>query len=463
MAMSNNTLSRISKLFIDRDDLLLGEAEERRRAHRVSIVCGPELAKSSSMQAALLTAAATASRCFPDAVDVIAPGADQIPSLLGWKMSIAQALAEPEINVPLRAQRSEGATVIGIGSLGDLVPTVQATFDLWTGGVVTPGGRARLQERDANPLAGMLCGALAVSEIFLRFGRVQVEATKRDVGLSLWDPARDWDQPNGDEPHLVEVPEEFWLLGLGHLGQAYCLALSLLPFSDRKRVNLLLQDHDRSVRANIETGMLCHADVVGDFKARHVALWLEARGFSPRVVERRFDERTHVERGEPRLGLCGFDGGGPRHLLDLEAAGFERVVEAGLGGRADNFESMSIHSLPHSERTAAELWPVAGEPGGPSTRVQELAGKRREYSGVERKLGCGQVELAGRSVGVPFVGAVAASFVLSEALRMVHQGKRHDLVELRLGNPSGRTCRSVGPGYSGGGTPTLSAQPVYRQ
>lgn len=459
--MNADTLSRISKLFVDRDDQLVEEAEARRRAHRVCIVCGPELAESSSMQAALLAAASTAARCFPNAVEVALPDTEVRLDRLGWYQSVAQALTAPHIGVQVVCRPTDGASLIGIGSTTDVVPTVRATFDRWTGGVVPGDGGNRLKERDGNPLAGMLCGALAVSEVFLRFARVQIEATRREVGLSLWNPAGQWTMGGDSEPELVELPAEFWLLGLGHLGQAYSFALSLLPFAERQKVNLLLQDHDQIVPANVETGIVCSTHDVERFKARTVASWLEARGFRPRIVERRFDSTTRVEKGEPRLALCGFDGGGPRHLLDIASIGFERVVEAGLGGRADNFESMSIHSLPHSELSAAKLWPE-GEPTTAESRVEELAGSRRAYADVERKRGCGHLELAGRSVGVPFVGAVAASLVLSETLRMVHQGRRLDLLELRLSNPSAIVTRPVGTGYAGDATPILSVQPVYR-
>ncbi|MCW5765164.1 MAG: hypothetical protein KIT68_04225 [Phycisphaeraceae bacterium] len=459
--MNVDTLSRIAKLFIDRDDELPEEVEVKRKAQRVSIVCGPELQASTAMQAAVLTAAAAASRCFPGAVSVVCNHPDFNLGALGWPQRLSDALSAEHIGVSVLNRVEEGASTIGIGTTAELIPTVQCTFDRWTGAVVPGEGGSRLKEREGNPLAGMLSGALAVSELFLRFARVQVESTRREVGLSLWDPSQLWSGSGDDEPELIEVPDEFWLLGLGHLGQAYSFALSLLPFSDRSAVNVLLQDHDRIVPANLETGLVCSRRDIGQFKARTVASWLEARGFRPRVVERRFDERTRVERGEPRVGLCGFDGGGPRHLLDLAATGFERVVEAGLGGRADNFESMSVHSLPHSERSAAALWP--DEPlGDAAARLRHLASSRRAYADVERRQGCGRLELAGRSIGVPFVGATAACLVLSEALRMVHQGKRFDHVELRLAKPSAVSARNVPPGYAGDATVPLSTQPAYR-
>ncbi|WP_287834044.1 hypothetical protein, partial [Acidiphilium sp.] len=40
--------------------------------------------------------------------------------------------------------------------------------------------------------------------------------------------------------------------------------------------------------------------------------------------------------------------------------------------------------------------------------------------------------LAGKAVGAPFVGAVAATLVLSEVLRLLHGGALHRLVDMNL-------------------------------
>ena len=48
-------------------------------------------------------------------------------------------------------------------------------------------------------------------------------AGRRTVGLSLWNPAPtcDWLAAAGAEPALSLLPSRLWLIGLGHLGQAY--------------------------------------------------------------------------------------------------------------------------------------------------------------------------------------------------------------------------------------------------
>jgi hypothetical protein len=61
---------------------------------------------------------------------------------------------------------------------------------------------------------------------------------------------------------------------------------------------------------------------------------------------------------------------------------------------------------------------------------------------------------AGKAVGTPFVGSVAACFVLSEGLRLLHGGPLHHVLELDLESVEQRTvvalaqeAVTVNPGF----------------
>ena len=101
--------------------------------------------------------------------------------------------------------------------------------------------------------------------------------------------------------------------------------------------------------------MLFTADTRG-LKTRVCGAWLEERGFHTRLVERRVDARFRRGDDEPGLALCGFDSNPARR--GIASAEFLRVIESGLGGTADNFDTISLHTLPNA-RSAAELWPDA--------------------------------------------------------------------------------------------------------
>lgn len=68
------------------------------------------------------------------------------------------------------------------------------------------------------PLAGVVAGALAVSEVF-QHALGSNTAACRDTGLSLWCPNLPWQSSEAVGPALQRLPTGVWLLGLGHLGQ----------------------------------------------------------------------------------------------------------------------------------------------------------------------------------------------------------------------------------------------------
>ena len=55
---------------------------------------------------------------------------------------------------------------------------------------------------------------------------------------------------------------------------------------------------------------------------------------------------------------------------------------------------------------------------------------------------CAVTLLAGKAVGAPFVGAVAACLAVAEVLRLLHGGLLHHLIDLDLQSPEHRTVAS---------------------
>src|SRR5207244_3966001 len=145
---------------------------------------------------------------------------------------------------------------------------LQTAFDGWTFAVSPVRERLRLPGRERCVLTGVAVGALAISEVFLGNFGLAIEAGSRLVGLSLWRPDLPWHAPEavGAEESLRQLPSELWLLGLGHLGQAFAWAFGLLPFSQPSDINTVLQDYDGVVRANLDTGMLSYSKHIGSLK-----------------------------------------------------------------------------------------------------------------------------------------------------------------------------------------------------
>jgi hypothetical protein len=273
----------------------------------------------------------------------------------------------------------------------------------------------------------MLAAALAVNEAFSFIRTGNATFGRRAVGLSLWNPSPtvDWTKQGLDEPALCYLPARLWLIGLGHLGQAFLWALGLLDYPTPADLSLILQDVDEITPASLSTSILTDSTLVGKKKTRAMATWCEARGFKTTIIERRFSADFHRQPEEPAIALCGIDNALGRQALDQ--VGFDLLVEAGLGHGYRNYRSMRLHTLP-GPRSAASIWKSDDDDAG-SIECRPAYEKLLSDGELDR---CGVTLLAGKAVGAPFVGAIAACLALAEVLRLLHGGSVHELIDLDL-------------------------------
>jgi hypothetical protein len=446
MGAFDSGLSRISKLLIDLDQASDEAALTRRQGYTVTLCCGDDVASSYTLQLAVLTAASIACRCFPGAVRTIASPALAKAPLLLWpwlNLTFGEAVAEilgPSAGIDNGEAQAPHALIFGNATAAK--GALRVTFDGWIAQVGPAHDVPRLPEREYFPVAGILAASLALSELFLSFAEINIEATRRAVGMSLWRPDLDIGDAGALGIPVEYLPREFWVLGLGHLGNAYLWTLAILPYADPKVVAFALFDFDKVEKDNVETGIIFTMDFLTRFKTRACDVWLGRRGFGTRLVERRFDGTFRLQDKEPALALCGFDSNPARR--DLPAAQFRRVIECGLGGMAENFDTISFHTLPNP-RTADELWPdLSKEEEAKLAAYHERMA--RENPGYVQLGGddCGRRDLAGKSVAVPFVGTSAASLVVAEAVRLLHGGPAYHDIKLGLGNPGKRFARRGG-------------------
>jgi hypothetical protein len=452
--ITRDTLSRISKVWID-NGTSLGDADQRRRCLRVLLVPGSEIVGSRTLQAAFITAAAVASRCFPDSV--VAANAETLArtkSPFRLELSLRDELSALGVSTTRDLKLSERQRLL-FGSAPAEEGDLQVTFDGWVAAVGPSESAFRLPERERTPLSGVLAGAQAVAELFFRVARIHPEAGTRVVARSLWRPDLDSKDPDAQGPQPEQLPSEYWISGLGHLGQAFCWVIGLLPFESRPEVKIVLNDFDVVVEANVETGLLTRVSDVGRLKTRVVAGWLEERRFATRLIERAFDEHMKRQQDEPHLALFGFDGTGPRWAI--ESPGFGHVIDCGVGGTADNFDTIATFTFPHPSLSAASVWKEEGS-GDRFDRARRLAQGNAFYREHARQHRCGELELAGTSVAVPFVGAAAASFALAEAARATNGGVRVGSGLIRLASTSNDAFRLVPSGYDATNAPMIRVQ-----
>lgn len=432
----------------------IAEAELLFSGYRVGLRVGAADAADPHNQAALLTAVALARRVFLGGVTV-AP-LPEVP--LSAPMKIGNTLADAVRALGGHIEEIPDSTPqINIG--GAPVPRragfhVRTVFAGWRAGIVPAHSELSPSGGPVMPLAPMLAAALAVNEAFMFVSGGMAMAGRRPVGLSLWDPAPgcDWLSINEDEPALRLLPSHLWLIGLGHLGQAYLWALGLLPYASSDPVSLVLQDIDIITPSTESTSVLSDATMHSHKKTRAMAEWAERRGFVTAIHERLFDASFRRQPDEPTVALCGLDNALGRQALDQ--VGFDFVVEAGLGRGHRDFRSLRLHTLPAS-RAASDIWhnqdSAEGAEGNPAYATMLQNGELDK---------CGVTLLAGKAVGAPFVGAVAATLAISEVLRLLHGGLIHELIDIDLKFPEYRTAvpttmdfNALNPGYVIADTP----------
>ncbi|HYW38075.1 MAG TPA: ThiF family adenylyltransferase [Terriglobales bacterium] len=365
--------SRISKLFVDRDEVALDAVLAQRQGYSITLSCGDDVGQSYTLQLAILTAANIAGRCFPGAVRVELSQRLAAAPLLLWP-SLKQTLGQALLSL-LGPQALMGAchftarrTVIFGNASDDNGSALRLTFDGWIAKVGPVRDCGRLPEREYCSLVGILAAALAVSELFLAFGEISLAATRRTVALSLWRPDLDVVDPSALGIPMEFLPRDVWMLGLGHLGNAYLWSLATLPYRDPGETKIFLNDFDEIEPDNVETSVLFNERNIGRYKTRTCGAWLEQRGFRTRFVERPFDEHFRCRPDEPKLAFCGFDSNSARRYI--ATARFDRVVESGLGGNAsvNCWIPCKVLSLAVASRTrevisasAAVAWPSSAK------------------------------------------------------------------------------------------------------
>lgn len=403
--MHADSFHRLMKLLVDSGECrTIEEAIATFSGYGVRVVLADSVAASPTQQVIALTAINTAARSFQGNVHITAPknvvlavpGFEGTPlsdfaSWVGVNPDCLPTDTWPEIHVG-----DSGRTVAG----GALAPWASG----WAFGIGLKGEGSGSADMAMFAPACVAAGALAVSEAFSILRRDSPYAGRRSVSFSLWSMAAGTDQPPAGAAR--ELDGGLWLVGLGHLGQAYCWTLGMM--ANVVRGPLVLQDIDIVTTSTVTTSVLSAPADVKRKKTRIVAEWMDSRGFDTRLVERRFDAATRVATGEPMTALFGVDNPAARRAC--EGAGFSLVLDAGLGSGHKDFRSLRVRGFPGAS-TADKIWASSEErPAGPlAPAYQALLAAGKEP--------CGVTTLATRSVGAPFVGCYAAAVLLAELLR----------------------------------------------
>lgn len=410
----------------------LEEAMQLFSTYRLRLHLGDGWNSSCAKQAAVATIVNTATRVFLGGV-YLSGGIDGMFSIPLLRHKKARQVAET-YGAMLYDEKFGSMPMLIVGEsngINESVFSLDIVTSGWIGGVTPTGSENPLLASHDFSLAGIAAASIAVSEAFIYVRNEHPAAGFRSIGISLWEPGNlEWTGVDAQGPVVEFLPDSLWLVGLGHLGQAYAWAIGMLPYQTPNKVQLYLQDFDIVETSNISTCVFVGADDVGKRKTRVVAEQLDSLGFNTSIHERFMESGNRVQRGEPKTALIGVDNVVARK--DAEQYGFDKVIEAGLGGGYRDFRKMRLHMFP-GPNAATDIWRNKFD-----HQENSLAPAYRDLLDVTEDE-CGVTQLASRSVGTPYVGVFAASLVLAELIRSLHGGNQYSVIDLCLRDMKGRS------------------------
>ena len=443
------SMHRLAKMALDSGEVASPEeAVALVSRYRLRVHLGAGWAGTLAGQACFLTALNTAVRAFLGGVEVNGD-LDHTLDVPLFQGRSARLVAE-ELGAQVAGNTATALPTLVVGAAPEgALPEfcVRLSWDHWCFEIAPAVEGDGLTCRDDNPLAGIGAAALGVNEAFLHVRGDLAEAGHRNVGMSLWNPLAvgDWRGDAHKGPTLAYLPKSLWIVGLGHLGQAYAWTMGLMPYPLEARPHLVLQDFDKATKSNLSTCLLLWTEDLLKPKVRVVASRLEAAGFATSLVERRFGAAHQVMGDEPTTALFGVDNVAARR--DLDTAGFSLVVEAGLGSGYRDFRNIRLHTFPGPRQPSA-IWSAES-----TTQAAVELNDTYKKLADERQDICGMTLLASRAVATPFVGALAAVLALAEVMRPLHGGLVHAAVDVQMKSLRYRT--GAAPSVHGGLAPAF--------
>lgn len=215
------------------------------------------------------------------------------------------------------------------------------------------------------------------------------------------------------DPHRLaracEALEGFTTVGVGQVGQAMLALMFFLHGGQLRGRRIALVDDDQFQDENGRTQLLLaeNGDWVGKDKTTYLAPILSGWGADVEPFREKIHWSWRRAAAHPGLALLG--------LHDLEgrrmacAAGFERILEAGVGTNLLR-PRITWHSLPGEPSLGRQLFPDSQSPGNRSDEL--VGGWVDELKGTPGS--CGWVEFMGISATAPCLGAAAAGLALAE-------------------------------------------------
>jgi hypothetical protein len=425
MEINIDSFNRLSLGIMEKESCRPDEALSKLESLSLNLVCNIVVESSVPMQAALLTAVNTGKRAFLGGVYVQMP--KNVKALISWPSDKSLNEIIVDLGGILIDNVDENNFSLTFGFPASIDENrAQVVCNNWQAGILSNNETCNFEFNGTIPTAGIFAGSFGVVSAFLKMSGIKIAAADQSAGISLWRPDLDWLDGKASGPAISILPKRFWMMGLGHLGQAYLWNIGLLPYSNPHEAIVLLQDYDKLVAGNWSAGLLSEVSDSGKYKTRICSEWLEKRGFQTIISERPFDESTKRCGEEPFLALCGFDSSSSR--MSLENAGFDLIIESGIGGKLGTFDIVALHTFPESSRSPFDIW---GQQENENNELNETIYELIKDM-TDEICGILPLTIAGKAVSASFVGACTGALVIAEALRGLNGGIRYEKINIQL-------------------------------
>jgi hypothetical protein len=383
------SLNRTMKLAMDEGRVQsYQEAIDLFRSFRIRLQVAPGFSSKQGIEAAVLTLLRAGPKTFLGGVELLGPLDERCT--LAWFAGKSLGEVATECGVSAGTAADVHLPTICVG------PGVAPTDGFWLGlameadGFVLTPDVSRMSPGDGSVEAGVAGAGAALNQAFQHIYRKAPQAGQREVTFRFPMP----------DPQVAR--RDLWLVGLGHLGQAYLWTTMLKGEMVRPAI-VRLTDDDKVSTSSLSTCLLVDAADVGRTKVDAVATRLKALGVNVKRDPARVDlDAGPVTSAQP-LCVVAVDNLALRKSLDRVRGAV--VLEAGIGDGVDGFTRVQAHAFP-GRRLARDIW--AGEDPKASRTVDISKPAYRsllEESGDE----CGTTLIAGRSIATPFVGAFAGA------------------------------------------------------
>lgn len=387
----SETLNRTMKLAMDEGRVQsYQEAVELFRSFRIRLVIASGFSSTPGVEAAVLTLLRAGPKTFLGGVELIGPLDERCT--LAWFAGKSLGEVAIECGVSVGVDAGVNLPTLSVG------PGAATTDDFWLGltveadGFVLTPDESKQSSPDGSVEAGVAAAGASLNQAFQHIYRKAPQAGQREVTFRF--PVSSRQAPSRD----------LWVVGLGHLGQAY-LWTTMLKGGETRPALIRLTDDDKVSSSSLSTCLLVDVADVGRRKVNVVARRLKSLGVKVRRDPVRVDlDAAPITSAQP-LCVVAVDNLALRKSLDRVHGA--AILEAGIGDGVEGFTRVQAHAFP-GRRLARDIW--AGD-DPKATKTVDIS--KPAYQSLLEESGdeCGTTIVAGRSIATPFVGAFAGALL----------------------------------------------------